>query len=157
MQRTIRINEESYRIVKELAEERRTSMCKVASAIISRFAEEMKNGFEVGDYTITVRDLSAEAKVALSMLISQLDEIIRSSIRAEEKVERVKALLYTWIVGNKLPVWWQCECEVSMEERAQRLEEIGEILAEIMGVAPAQAQKEEKRKKEVRDNEGKKH
>jgi len=84
--------------------------------------------------------------VALSMLISQIDEIIRSSIRAEEKVEKVKALLYTWIVGNKLPAWWQCECEVSMEGRAQRLEELGEILAEIMGVALAQAQKEEKRK-----------
>ena len=143
MQRTIRINEEPYRIIKKIAEEHRTSMCKAASSIISRFAEEMKNGFEVGDYTITVRDLSAEAKVALSMLISQIDEIIRSSIRAEEKVERVKALLYTWIVGNKLPAWWQCECEAS---RAQRLEELGEILAEIMGVALAQAGKEGKRK-----------
>ena len=147
MQRTIRINEESYRIVKELAEERRISMCKVASAIISRFAEEMKNSVVVGDYTITVRGLSVEAKVALSMLISKIDEIIRSSIRAEEKIEKIEALLYTWIVGNKLPAWWQCGCEVSMEGRAQRLEELGEILAEIMGVALAQAQKEEKRKR----------
>jgi len=122
-------------------------MCEVASSIISHFAEEMKNGVVVGDYTITVRGLSAEAKVTLSMLISQIDEIIRSSIRAEEKVEKVKALLYTWIVGNKLPAWWQCECEVSMEERAQRLEELGEILAEIMGVALAQAGKEGKRKR----------
>jgi len=128
-------------------------MCKVASAIISRFAEEMKNGVDVGDYTITVRGLSVEAKVALSMLISQIDRIIRSSIRAEEKIEKIEALLYTWIVGNKLPAWWQCECEVSMEGRAQRLEELGEILAEITGVALAQVRKEEK-KKEMRDNEG---
>jgi len=144
MWRTVRIREEAYNYIRKIAEERRTSMCKVASAIISRFAEEMKNGVDFGDYTITVRDLSAEAKVALSMLISQIDEIIRSSIRAEEKVEKVKALLYTWIVGNKLPAWWQCECETS---RAQRLEELGEILAEIVGVALAQAQKEEKRKR----------
>ena len=147
MQRTIRINEESYRIVKELAEERHTSMCKAASSIISRFAEEMKSGVDVGDYTITMRSLSVEAKVALSMLISQIDRIIRSSIRAEEKIEKIEALLYTWIVGNKLPAWWQCECEVSIEERTQRLEELGEILAEIMGVALAQEGEKEKRKR----------
>ena len=129
--------------MRDLAKKHNKSMCEVASAIISRFAEEMKNGFEVGDYTITMRGLSVGAKVALSMLISQIDEIIRSSIKAEEKVEKVKALLYTWIVGNKLPAWWQCECETS---RAQRLEETGEILAEIMGVALAQAGKEGKRK-----------
>jgi len=148
MQRTIRINEESYRIVKELAEERHTSMCKVASAIISRFAEEMKNGVDVGDYTITVRDLSAEVKVVLRILISEIDEIIRSSMSAEEKIEKLKALLYTWMVGNKIPPWWcESEGEESMEGGSQRLEELGEILAEIMGVALAQAQKEEKRKR----------
>ena len=147
MWRTVRISESAYNYIKRLAEKRHTSMCEVASAIISRFAEEMKNSVVVGDYTITVRGLSVEAKVALSMLISKIDEIIRSSIRAEEKIEKIEALLYTWIVGNKLPAWWQCECEVSMEGRAQRLEELGEILAEIMGVALAQAQKEEKRKR----------
>ena len=147
MWKTVRIRQREYEFVRDLAKKHNKSMCEVASHIISRFAEEMKNGVEVGDYTITVRDLSVEAKVALSMLISQIDEIIRSSIRAEEKIEKVKALLYTWIVGNKLPAWWQCECEVSMEERAQRLEELGEILAEIMGVALAQARKEGKRKR----------
>jgi len=147
MWRTVRIRQGEYEFVRDLAKKHRKSMCEVVSTIISRFAEEMKSGVDVGDYTITVRGLSVEAKVALSMLISQIDEIIRSSIRAEEKVEKVKALLYTWIVGNKLPAWWQCECEVSMEERAQRLEELGEILAEIMGVALAQAGKEGKRKR----------
>jgi len=110
MQRTIRINEESYRILKELSKEHHTSLCKVASSIISRFAEEMKNGVEVGDYTITVRDLSAEVKVVLRILISEIDEIIRSSMSAEEKIEKLKALLYTWMVGNKIPPWW-CESE----------------------------------------------
>jgi len=143
MWKTVRIRRREYEFVRDLAKKHNKSMCEVASAIISRFAEEMKNGFEVGDYTITMRGLSVGAKVALSMLISQIDEIIRSSIKAEEKVEKVKALLYTWIVGNKLPAWWQCECETS---RAQRLEETGEILAEIMGVALAQAGKEGKRK-----------
>ncbi|RLG02390.1 MAG: hypothetical protein DRN54_04620 [Thaumarchaeota archaeon] len=152
MQRTIRINEESYRIVKELAEERRTSMCKVASAIISHFAEEMKNGVDFGDYTITVRGLSIEAKVALSMLISQIDRIVRSSIRAEEKVEKVEALLYTWIVGNKLPAWWQCE-----RDGEESIEELGEILAEIVEVAHAQARKGGEKKKEVKGDEGKTH
>jgi len=147
MWRTVRIRQREYEFVRDLAKKHNKSMCEVASAIISRFAEEMKNGFEVSDYTITMRGLSVEAKVALSMLISQIDEIIRSSIRAEEKVEKVEALLYTWIVGNKLPAWWQCECEESMEERAQRLEGLDEIWAEIMGVALSQAQKEEKRKR----------
>jgi len=126
-------------------------MCEVASAIISRFAEEMKemkNGVEVGDYTITERDLSAEVKVVLRILISEIDEIIRSSMSAEEKIEKLKALLYTWMVGNKIPPWW-CKSEggESMEGRAQRLEELGEILAKIMGVALAQAGKEGKRKR----------
>ena len=155
MWRTVRIRQREYDFIREIAKKHDKSMCEVASAIISRFAEEMKNGFEVSDYTITMRGLSVEAKVALSMLISKIDEIIRSSIRAEEKIEKIEALLYTWIVGNKLPAWWQCECEVSMEERAQRLEELGEILAEIIGVALAQEGGE--KKKEARDNEGKTH
>ena len=141
MWRTVRIREEAYNYIKRLAEKRHTSMCEVASAIISRFAEEMKNGFEVGDYTITVRGLSVEAKVALSMLISQLDKIIRSSIRAEEKVEKVEALLYTWIVGNKLPAWWQCE-----RDGEESIEELSRILAEIVEVAHAQARKGRKEK-----------
>ena len=106
MWRTVRIRQKEYEFVRELARKHDKSMCEVASSIISRFAEEMKNGVDVGDYTITVRGLSAEAKVALSMLISKIDEIIRSSIRAEEKIEKIEALLYTWIVGNKLPAWW---------------------------------------------------
>jgi len=141
MWRTVRIRQKEYEFVRKIAKQHKKSMCEVVSAIISRFAEEMKDGVDVGDYTITVRGLSAEAKVALSMLISQIDEIIRSSMSAEEKVEKVKALLYTWIVGNKLPAWWQCEGEGEGSEggRAQRLEELGEFLAELMGVALVQA------------------
>ena len=148
MWRTVRISESAYNYIRKIAEERHTSMCEVASAIISRFAEEMKNGFEVGDHTITERDLSAEVKVVLRILISEIDEIIRSSMSAEEKIEKLKALLYTWMVGNKIPPWW-CKSEggESMEGRAQRLEELGEILAKIMGVALAQAGKEGKRKR----------
>jgi len=112
MQRTVRISESAYNYIRKIAEERHTSMCEVASAIISRFAEEMKNGFEVGDYTITERDLSAEVKVVLRILISEIDEIIRSSMSAEEKIEKLKALLYTWMVGNKIPPWW-CESDES--------------------------------------------
>ena len=44
MWRTIRIKDESYRIVKKIAEEHGKSMCEVASTIISRFAEEMGSG-----------------------------------------------------------------------------------------------------------------
>ena len=97
-------------------------------------------------------ELSAEAKVALSMLISQIDRIVRSSIRAEEKVEKVEALLYTWIVGNKLPAWWQCE-----RDGEESIEELGEILAEIVEVAHAQARKGGEKKKEVKGDEGKTH
>ena len=142
MWRTVRIRQKEYEFVRKIAKQHKKSMCEVVSAIVSRFAEEMKDGVDVGDYTITVRGLSAEAKVALSMLISQIDEIIRSSMSAEEKVEKVKALLYTWIVGNKLPAWWQCEeseGEESERDMAQRLEELGEFLAELMGVALVQA------------------
>ena len=148
MWRTVRIRQKEYEFVRDLAKKHRKSMCEVVSTIISRFAEEMKSGVDVGDYTITVRDLSAEVKVVLRILISEIDEIIRSSMSAEEKIEKLKALLYTWMVGNKIPPWWcESEGEESMEERTQRLEELGEILAEIMGVALAQAQKEEKRKR----------
>ena len=138
--------------MRDLAKKHNKSMCEVASAIISRFAEEMKSGVDVGDYTITVRGLSVEAKVALSMLISQIDEIIRSPISAEGKVERVKALLYTWIVGNKLPAWWQCE-----RDGEESIEELGEILAEIVEVAHAQARKGGEKKKEVKGDERRKN
>ncbi len=112
MWRTVRIRQGEYEFVRDLAKKHNKSMCEVASAIISRFAEEMKNGFEVSDYTITERDLSAEVKVVLRILISEIDEIIRSSMSAEEKIEKLKALLYTWMVGNKIPPWW-CESDES--------------------------------------------
>ena len=153
MWRTVRIRQKEYEFVRNIAKQHKKSMCEVVSAIISRFAEEMKGGVDVGDYTITVRGLSAEAKVALSMLISQIDEIIRSSMSAEEKVEKVKALLYTWIVGNKLPAWWQCEeseGEESEKDMAQRLEELGEFLAEITGFSWQNLQALSKREKENR-------
>jgi len=152
MWKTVRIRRGEYEFVRDLAKKHNKSMCEVASAIISRFAEEMKSGVDVGDYTITVRGLSVEAKVALSMLISQIDEIIRSPISAEGKVERVKALLYTWIVGNKLPAWWQCE-----RDGEESIEELGEILAEIVEVAHAQARKEGEKKKEVKGDERRKN
>jgi len=89
MWRTIRIKEESYRIIKELAEERRTSMCRVASEII---AERAKGNFN--------------SKALLTLLIAELDDILRNpTLSAERKVEKIEALLYTWIVANKLPVW----------------------------------------------------
>ena len=115
MWRTIRIKEEAYRIVKKIAKESNESMCKIASTAISRFAEGMKSGINVGDHA----GLSAEAKTALSVLISEIDEIIRSSMNAEEKVERVMALLYTWIVANKLPIW-----EVRREDSLRVLAEV---------------------------------
>ncbi|RLI19005.1 hypothetical protein DRO49_01400 [Candidatus Bathyarchaeota archaeon] len=148
MQRTIRINEESYRIVKELAEERHTSMCKAASSIISRFAEEMKSGVDVGDYTITVRDLSAEVKVVLRILISEIDEIIRSSMSAEEKIEKLKALLYTWMVGNKIPPWW---CESEGEESGEDM--VWRNLGGNQGRCTCSSAKGGEKKKEVKDNE----
>jgi len=71
MWKTVRIRRGEYEFVRDLAKKHNKSMCEVASAIISRFAEEMKSGVDVGDYTITVRGLSVEAKVALSMLMGE--------------------------------------------------------------------------------------
>ena len=113
--RTVRIREDAYRHLRELAQRERKSMCEIVSTIISRFAEGMKSGINVGDHA----GLSAEAKTALSVLISEIDEIIRSSMNAEEKVERVMALLYTWIVANKLPIW-----EVRREDSLRVLAEV---------------------------------
>ena len=113
--RTVRIREGAYRHLRELAQRERKSMCEIVSTIISRFAEGMKSGINVGDHA----GLSAEAKTALSVLISEIDEIIRSSMNAEEKVERVMALLYTWIVANKLPIW-----EVRREDSLRVLAEV---------------------------------
>ncbi|MCD6209537.1 MAG: hypothetical protein J7J01_01345 [Methanophagales archaeon] len=51
-------------------------------------------------------ELSAETKAALSVLIKELDEILRSpKLTDRQKVISIEALLYTWIVANKLPVW----------------------------------------------------
>jgi len=51
-------------------------------------------------------ELSAETKAALCVLIKELDEILRSSMLTDsQKVVSIKALLYTWIAANKLPIW----------------------------------------------------
>ncbi len=71
-------------------------MCEVVSEIV---AERMKND---------IKEIKADlvAKAALSVLIAELDSILRDTrIPAERKVEKIEALLYTWIMGNKLPVW----------------------------------------------------
>lgn len=89
MWKTIRIREEAYKHLKEIAKEQKKPLCRVASEII---AEREEN--------------ESSRKAALSTLIAELDEILRNpSLSAEAKVEKIKALLYTWIVANKLPVW----------------------------------------------------
>ena len=51
-------------------------------------------------------ELSAETKAALCVLIKELDDILRSpKLTDRQKVVSIEALLYTWIVANKLPVW----------------------------------------------------
>jgi len=51
-------------------------------------------------------ELSAETKAALCVLIKELDEILRSPMLTDsQKVVSIKALLYTWIAANKLPIW----------------------------------------------------
>jgi len=60
MWRTIRINEESYRIVKKIAEERHTSMGRVVSEIV---AEKMKN-----DIKEIKADLAAKAALLRSLI-----------------------------------------------------------------------------------------
>ena len=96
MWRTIRIKEEAYNIIKKIAKEEKKSMCEVLSEIV---AEREKNNIKEGE-------IGLEAKAALSVLIAELDLNLRETrIPAERKVEKIEALLYTWIVANKLPVW----------------------------------------------------
>ena len=62
-------------------------MCEVASEMLTERAE-------------------GDSKALLSLLIAELDDILRDSkLSAERKVEKIEALLYTWIVANKLPIW----------------------------------------------------
>ena len=96
MWRTIRIKEEAYSIIKKIAKEEGKSMCEVLSEIVTKQRESnIKEG-----------EMGLEAKAALTVLIAELDSILRDTrIPAERKVEKIEALLYTWIVANKLPVW----------------------------------------------------
>jgi len=96
MWRTVRIRQREYDFIKKIAKEEGKSMCEVVSEIV---AERMKND---------IKEIKADlvAKAALSVLIAELDSILRDTrIPAERKVEKIEALLYTWIMGNKLPVW----------------------------------------------------
>ena len=96
MWRTVRIREEAYKFIKKVAKEEKKSMCEVVSEIV---AERKENNIKEGE-------IGLEAKAALTILIAELDSILRDTrIPAERKVEKIKALLYTWIMGNKLPVW----------------------------------------------------
>ena len=96
MWRTIRIKEEAYNIIKKIAKEEGKSMCEVLSEIVTK----------QGGNNIKEGEIGLEAKAALSVLIAELDLILRDTrIPAERKVEKIEALLYTWIVANKLPVW----------------------------------------------------
>ena len=87
--KTVRIREEAYNYLKELAKNQKKPLGSVASEVITERAKgELSN------------------KALLSILIAELDEILRNpSLSAEAKVEKIEALLYTWIVANKLPVW----------------------------------------------------
>ena len=96
MWRTVRIRQKEYEFVRELANKEKKSMGRVVSEIV---AEKMKND---------IKEIKADlaAKAALSVLIAELDSILRDTrIPAERKVEKIMALLYTWIVANKLSVW----------------------------------------------------
>jgi len=96
MWRTVRIREEAYKFIKKVAKEEKKSMCEVVSEIV---AERKENNIKEGE-------IGLEAKAALTILIAELDSILRDTrIPAERKVEKIEALLYTWIVANKLPVW----------------------------------------------------
>ena len=89
MWKTVRIRESAYNCLKELARKEKKSLCRVASEII---AERAKSNFN--------------SKALLTLLIAELDDILRNpTLSAERKVEKIEALLYTWIVANKLPVW----------------------------------------------------
>jgi len=94
--RVVRIREEAYNYIKELARREGKSMCETVSKIVAEWREGK------------IKEIKADltAKAALSVLIAELDSILRDTrIPAEQKVEKIEALLYTWIMGNKLPVW----------------------------------------------------
>jgi len=96
MWRTVRIRQREYEFVRDLAKKEKKSMCEVVSEIV---AERKENNIKEGE-------IGLEAKAALAILIAELDSILRDTrIPAERKVEKIEALLYTWIVANKLPVW----------------------------------------------------
>lgn len=91
MWRTVRIRQREYDFIKELAKKQKKSMCEVVSEAVSEYVRGMAAGV---------------LRAALSVLIAELDEIIRNpTLSAERKVEKIKALLYGWVVGNKLPIW----------------------------------------------------
>jgi len=89
MWRTVRIRQREYELVRVIAEKK--SMCEVVSEAVSEYVRGMAAGV---------------LRAVLSVLIAELDEIIRNpTLSAERKVEKIKALLYGWVVGNKLPIW----------------------------------------------------
>ena len=91
MWRTVRIRQREYELVRVIAEKQKKSMCEVVSEAVSEYVRGMAAGV---------------LRAVLSVLIAELDEIIRNpTLSAERKVEKIKALLYGWIVGNKLPIW----------------------------------------------------
>ena len=94
--RTVRIREDAYKRLKELAKQHKKSMCEVVSKIVAEWEEGKTKEIEA----------NLVVKAALSVLIAELDSILRDTrIPAEQKVEKIEALLYTWIMGNKLSVW----------------------------------------------------
>jgi len=96
MWKTVRIRQKEYETVKELARREGKSMCEAVSKIVAEW--------EGGKIKEIKADLTAKA--ALSILIAELDSILRDTrIPAERKVEKIEALLYTWVMGNKLSVW----------------------------------------------------
>ena len=91
MWKTVRIRQKEYELVKVMAEKQKKSMCEVVSEAVSEYVKNMAAGV---------------LRAALSVLIAELDDILRNpTLSAERKVEKIEALLYTWIVANKLPVW----------------------------------------------------
>jgi len=91
MWKTVRIRQREYEFVRELAKKQKKSMCEVVSEAVSEYVRGMAAGV---------------LRAALSVLIAELDEIIRNpTLSAERKIEKIEALLYGWVVGNKLPIW----------------------------------------------------
>ena len=130
--RTIRIREEAYNYIKELAKERKKSMCEVASEMLTERAED-------------------DSKALLSLLIAELDDILRDSkLSAERKVEKIEALLYTWIVANKLPVWdVRCENGFVMIEVS---ENVGEVADNAQREVSDNYREQDRRRDQSEDN-----